>query len=72
MTCRKVTVENEGVTKGHERREVHATGGKVKGRKEVRVYVLNRKSITGTMTGRMEVGKKGTTEKAAGGKSTTR
>ena len=49
-------------------RKVDATGGKMKGRKEVRVDVSKVKSITGTMTGRKETGKKGTTEKAAGGK----
>ena len=41
---------------------------KMNGRKEVRVDVTKRKSITRTMTGRKETGKKGTTEKAAGGK----
>ncbi len=61
----KVTVEKEGGTRGQEMREVDATGGKMKGTKEVRVDV---KSITGMMTGRKEVGKKGTTEKAAAGK----
>ncbi|KAK2144498.1 hypothetical protein NP493_4208g00001 [Ridgeia piscesae] len=49
-------------------REVDATGGKTNGRKEVRGDVTKRKSITRTMTGRKENGKKGTTEKAAGGK----
>ncbi|KAK2157399.1 hypothetical protein NP493_1880g00017 [Ridgeia piscesae] len=44
-----------------------ATGGKTNGRKEVRVDVTKRKSITRTMTGRKDTGKKGTTEKAAGG-----
>ncbi|KAK2190882.1 hypothetical protein NP493_65g01023 [Ridgeia piscesae] len=73
MTCRKatgekVTVEKEGGTRGQEMREVDATGGKTNGRKEVRVDVTKRKSITRTMTGRKETGKKGTTEKAAGGK----
>ena len=57
---------------GQERREVHVTGGKMKGRKQVRVDVSKRKSITGMMTGRKEVGKKGTTEKAARGKSSTK
>ena len=45
MTCRKVTgekvtvvsVENEGVTMEHERREVYATGGNMKRSNEVRV-----------------------------------
>ncbi|KAK2190787.1 hypothetical protein NP493_68g01014 [Ridgeia piscesae] len=73
MTCRKVTgekvtVEKEGGTRGQEMREVDATGGKTNGRKEVRVDVTKRKSITRTMTGRKDTGKKGTTEKAAGGK----
>ena len=57
MTCRKVTgekvtVEKEGWTVGQERREVHVTGGKIKGRKEVRVDVSKGKSITGMMRGR--------------------
>ena len=47
-------------------REVDATGGKTNGRKEVRVDVTKRKSITRTMTGRKETGKKLTTGKAAG------
>ena len=73
MTCRKetgekVTVEKEGGTRGQEMREVDATGGKTNGRKEVRGDVIKRKSITRTMTGGKETGKKGTTEKAAGGK----
>ena len=73
MTCRKVTeekvtVEKEGGTRGQEMREVDATGGKTNGRKEVRDDVTKRKSIPMTMTGRKETGKKGTTEKAAGGK----
>ncbi|KAK2169009.1 hypothetical protein NP493_1208g01032 [Ridgeia piscesae] len=68
MTCRKVTGEKEGGTRGQEMREVDATGGKTNGRKEVRGDVTKRKSITKTMTGRKETGKKGTTEKAAGGK----
>ena len=73
MTCRKVTgekvtVEKEGGTRGQETREVDTTGGKTNGRKEVRVDVTKRKSKTRTMTGRNETGKKGTTEKAAGGK----
>ena len=71
MTCRKVTgekvtVEKEGGTRGQEMRELNATGGKTNGRKED--DVTKRKSITRTMTGRKETGKKGTTEKAAGGK----
>ena len=73
MTCRKVTgekvtVEKEGGTRGPDMREVDATGGKTNGRKEVRLDVTKRKSITRTMTGRKETGKKGTTEKAPGGK----
>jgi len=50
-TCRKVTgrvtVEKEGGKPGEERREVHVTGGKMKGRKEVRVDVTKWKSVTG-------------------------
>ena len=57
---------------GNRRGEVHVTGGKIKGRKEVRVYVSKGKSITGMMTGRKEAGKKGTTEKVAGRRSMTR
>ena len=64
----KVTVEKEGGTRGQETRVVDATGGKMKGRKEVRVDVTKRKSITRMMTGRKEARKKGTTEKAKGGK----
>ncbi|KAK2182459.1 hypothetical protein NP493_353g05000 [Ridgeia piscesae] len=63
----KVTVEKEGGTRGQKMREVDATGGKTNGRKEVRVDVTKWKSRT--MTGRKEAGKKGTTERAAGGKS---
>ena len=42
MTCRKVTgekdtVEKDGRTMGQEMKEVDATGGKMKGRKEVRL-----------------------------------
>ena len=48
--------------------EVDATGGKTKGRKELRVDMAKRKSITRKMSGKKEIGKKGTTEKAAGGK----
>ena len=77
MTCRKVTgekmtVEKEGGTRGQEMREVDATGGKTNVRKEVRVDVTKRKSITRTMTGRKETGKKGKIEKVAGGKTATR
>ena len=64
----KVTVEKEGGTRGQEMIEVDATGGKTKGRKELRVDVTKRMSITRKMSGRKEAGKKGTTEKAAGGK----
>ena len=46
-TVEKVTGENEGVTMGHETREVHATGGKMKGRKGVRMDVTKGRSITG-------------------------
>ena len=48
--------------------EVDTTGGKTKGRKELRVDMTKRKSITRKMSGRKETGKKGPTEKAAGGK----
>ena len=72
VTGEKVTVEKEGGTRGQEMREVEATGGKTNGRKELRVDVTKRKSITRTMTGRKGIGKKGTTEKAAGEKSATR
>ncbi|KAK2193944.1 hypothetical protein NP493_4g04000 [Ridgeia piscesae] len=73
MTCRKVTgeketVEKDGRTRGQETKEVDATGGKMRGRKEVRVDVTKRKSIIRMMAGRKEAGKKGTTEIAAGGK----
>ena len=54
----KVTVEKEGGTRGQEMREVDAIGGKTNGRKEMRVDVTKRKSITRTMTGRKETGKK--------------
>ena len=37
---------------GQERKEVHLTGGTVKGRKEVRVDVTEGKSITGKITAR--------------------
>ena len=71
MTCskvtkEKVTIEKEGGTRGQDMTEVDATGGKTNGRKEVRVDVTKRKSITRTMTGIKETGKNGTTEKAAG------
>ena len=73
MTCgkvtgEKVTVEKEGGTRGQDMREVDATGGNTNGRKEVRGDMTKRKSITRTMRGRKETGKKGTTEKAAGEK----
>ena len=62
MACRKVTGEkvtvDEGGTMEQERREVHVTGGKMNGRKEVRVNVTKGKSITGMMTGRKEAGEK--------------
>ena len=71
MACRKVTGEkvtvDEGMTMGQEMVEADVTGGKTKGRKELRVDVTKRKSITRMVSGRKEVGKKGT-EKAAGGK----
>ena len=71
VTGEKVTVEEEGEM-GQERREVHVTGGKMKGRKEVRVDMTKGNSITGMMTGRKMAEKKGTTEKGQGEKSTTR
>ena len=40
----------------------------MKGRKEVRIDVTKRKSITRMVAGRKEAGRKGTTEIAAGGK----
>ena len=61
----KVTVETEGWTMGQERIEVDVTGGKMKGRKEVRVDMSKGKPITGMTAGRKEAGKKGTTEKVA-------
>ena len=49
MACRKVTGEkvtvDEGVTMGQEMIEADATGGKTKGREELRVDVTRRKSI---------------------------
>ena len=42
---------------GQERRRVHVTGGKMKGRKEVRVDVSKGKAIIGMVTGRKEAGK---------------
>ena len=48
----KVTVEKEEGKTNQERREVHVTGGKMKGRKAVRVDVTKWTSITGMMTGR--------------------
>ena len=53
---------------GQDRREVHVTGGKMKGRRKVKVDVSKGNSITGIVTGRKEAGKKGTRWKAAGGK----
>ena len=64
-TVEKVTVPKEGGTGGEEMIEVYATGGKTKGRKEQRVDVTKRKSITRTMSGRKEAGKKGKTEKTS-------
>ena len=73
MTCMKVagekeTVEKDGGTRGQDMKEVDATGGTMKGRKEVRIDVTKRKSITRMKAGRKETGKKGTTEIAAGEK----
>ena len=72
MACRKetvekVTVEKEGGTRGQEIIEVDATGGKMKGRKELRVDVTRRKSIPRMMLGSKEAGKKGRTKKGGGG-----
>ena len=39
VTGEKETVEEGGGVMGQERREVHVTGGKMKGRKEVRVDI---------------------------------
>ena len=69
MIARKTNGESDSReggegTRGQEMREVDATGGKTNGKKEVRVDVTKRKSITRTMAGRKETGKKGTTEKA--------
>ena len=62
VTGDKVTVEKDGVgTMGQERREVHMTVGKMKGRKEVKIDMSKGKSMTGMMTGRKEAGKQGTT-----------
>ena len=77
MTCRKVTWEKvagekERGTTGQEMIELDATGGKIKGRKEVRVDGIKRKSITRMITGRKEAGKKRTTVKAARGKVSNR
>ena len=77
MTCRKVTgekgtVEKEGGTRGQDMREVDETGGKTNGRKEMRVDVTKRKSITRTMTGRKEKERKEEQRKRQGGKSATR
>ena len=51
---------------GQGRRKVHVTGGKMKGRKEVRIVVSKGMSITRMMTGGKEAGKKRTIEKATG------
>ena len=74
--CRKVTGEkvtvDEGGTMGQERREVHVTGGKMNGRKELRVNVPKGKSITGMVTGRKDAGKKEQQRRREEEKSTTR
>jgi len=57
---------------GHERREVHATGGKMKSREEVKVVMTIGKSVTGMMTGINEADKKRTTETAAAGRDILR
>ena len=54
----KVTVEKEGGTRGHEMREVDATGGKTNGRKEVRVDV-DRKEKNNRKSGRGKVSNQG-------------
>ena len=73
MTCRKVIrekvrEEKEGGTRGQEIKR----RGCDRRKDEMRVDVTKRKSITSMLTGRKEAVKKGTTEKAAGGKSATR
>ena len=55
-----------------EEREVNVTGGKMKGRKEVRVDVSKRKSTTGMVTGRKEAGKREQQRRRQGEKLTTR
>ena len=67
----KVTVEEEGEM-GQERRDVHVTGGQMKGRKEVRVDVSKGKSITAMMTGRKETGEMEQQRRGQGEKSKTR
>ena len=61
----KITLEKEGRTMGRESRDIYVSGGKMKGRKEVREEVPKWKSITGMMTGRKETGNTGITEKPA-------
>ena len=72
VTGEKVTVEKEEGIRGQEMRNVEATGGKVEGRKEVRVDVTKRKSITTMMTGRKETAKKEQQRKRHREKSATR
>ena len=72
MACRKVTGEkvtvDEGVTMGQEMIEADATGGKTKGRKELRVDVTKRKSITRMVSGRKR-GRKERNRESGRGKS---
>ena len=51
---------------GRERREILVKGGKMKGRKEVRVDVSKAKSITGMVTGRKEAGERNNREVCIG------
>jgi len=62
----KVTEEKEGGTRGQDIIEVDTTGENMKRRKELRVGVSKRKSITRKMSGRKEAGRKGTTKRVAG------
>ena len=69
-TVDKVTVEKEGGTRGQEMIEVDATGGKTKGRKELRVDMTKRKSITRCQEEMRQERKE--QRKRQGGKSATR
>ena len=68
-TVEKVTVEKEGGTRGQEMIEVDTTGGKAKGRKELRVDMTKRKSITRKMSGRKRDRKERTNRESGRGKS---